>query len=120
VLAGVLAVFLFVGLAAAGLFILIIRPGVARLTAIRPVATSPVASAHEPASASVSASISPPPPVSVAIDPPLIASSAPALSVNVPSKGHGRPSVPPTCNPPYTIGPPPDYIRKPKLDCLSQ
>ena len=22
------------------------------------------------------------------------------------------------CNPPYTVGPPPDFIRRPKLECL--
>ncbi len=29
-------------------------------------------------------------------------------------------AAPKSCNPPYTIGPPPDYIRKPKLECLPQ
>jgi eukaryotic-like serine/threonine-protein kinase len=43
--------------------------------------------------------------------------SAPASTRLLPAK---QPPQPPrvNCNPPYTIGPPPDYIKKPKLECL--
>jgi serine/threonine-protein kinase len=66
------------------------------------------ASATVPASASVGVG------VGVAIPPPTATPPPPPPSRPVrPTAG-----TPKSCIPPYTIGPPPDYIRKPKLECL--
>jgi serine/threonine-protein kinase len=52
-------------------------------------------------------------------------STASAVSAQVQATAkasQARAGTPPpkSCNPPYTIGPPPDYIRRPKLECLAQ
>jgi eukaryotic-like serine/threonine-protein kinase len=73
-------------------------------------------------------------PESGAIDAEVVSTSAEASAPVVAAPGGGSPSSsavarpaapargargsPVSCVPPYTIGPPPDYIRKPKLECL--
>jgi eukaryotic-like serine/threonine-protein kinase len=70
-----------------------------------------------PSTAVTSASLAPSAPPSVVASP---APEEPAPSASAPKpKPTARPPAPPkNCNPPYTIGPPPDFIRKPKLECL--
>ena len=63
----------------------------------------------------------PPPPASTtaAPPPPEPTPSVTASHAPPPKPTGARPGPrPANCNPPYTIGPPPDYIRKPKLECL--
>jgi serine/threonine-protein kinase len=40
------------------------------------------------------------------------------LPTATPSGAHRRPLARPGCNPPYTVGPPPDFIRTPKPQCF--
>lgn len=75
---------------------------------------SPTASLAAPQpSASTSAVAAPPSASSLAS---AMASAKPPAPRSSPPRSRG--STNDACNPPYTIGPPPDYIRKPKLECL--
>jgi serine/threonine-protein kinase len=89
-----------------------------------------IAREHTTPSASVAVTTPPPVDSRPAVSAPPSASSAPpaVASVAPSSSAPGRPlrptpapaaaPAPNRCIPPYTIGPPPDYIRKPKLECL--
>jgi len=97
------------------------KPPVQPPTVASSASASPTESAVASASASASAA-------------PAIASVAPSASASASASASHAPTattrVVPTkqpplqprvnCNPPYTIGPPPDYIKKPKLECLSR
>jgi serine/threonine-protein kinase len=90
-----------------------------------PVAVT-IASASTPEASSATTTAAPPPSASAAAVPPRAsASTSPSASGPTPPANTPlRPSLrsasgpPKSCVPPYTIGPPPDYIRKPKLECL--
>ena len=92
---------------------LLLRTGPATTIATKPVEPTPSASTAAP-----TASIPPPEPTSVASAEPTPTHSATNATPPKPAIVRPPPPKPPSCNPPYTIGPPPDYIRKPKLECL--
>ena len=94
---------------------LLLRPAPSSPIATKPVETAPVPSTTVPPVTSAASIPSTLPTTAASSEPPPVHSSAP-----LPKPGGVRPPVakPPSCNPPYTIGPPPDYIRKPKLECL--
>jgi len=73
-----------------------------------PAGATPRASASTSAGAGASA------------EPPSTPVAPPASARGSSSRGPGssRPTAK-ACDPPYTIGPPPDYIRKPKLECFA-
>jgi eukaryotic-like serine/threonine-protein kinase len=77
---------------------------------VKPVQSTPVTSASLAPSVMVSAAPSAAPSVE---EPAPVASHPPPKPIVRPP-----PPPPKNCNPPYTIGPPPDFIRKPKLECL--
>ena len=93
---------------------LLLRPAPSSTIATKRVeSATPIASVPPVPSAAPLPSAAPAPPVS--------AEAAPVHSAAPTPKPTGQKppaSKPPSCNPPYTIGPPPDYIRKPKLECL--
>jgi serine/threonine-protein kinase len=94
-----------------------------RAVASTAASSSPSASAPPSMSAAPPPSAEPPPSaVPSASAAPLPAPSASASArapTPLPRPSYRPASGPPkSCNPPYTIGPPPDYIRKPKLECL--
>jgi serine/threonine-protein kinase len=71
----------------------------------------------------------PPPPASAELPPPdlggLPSGSTPpppatgAPSATTSARSHKTAPAAPACNPPYTVGPPPDFIRKPKPECFA-
>lgn len=73
---------------------------------------SPTSTAPDVSDAS---SVDLPPPASAPL-------AAPTTSARATSSRSANPAhTPPKgCSPPYTIGPPPDFIRKPKLECFTQ
>jgi len=89
------------------------RPTPTVAPALAPPTSSPAAIAHAESSASAVTSASVPVTTASATEPPP-PSTRPTPSV----RSGGGPRV--SCVPPYTIGPPPDYIRKPKVECLAR
>ncbi len=82
----------------------------------KPAASAaPEGKAPEGRAPAPTASASAPSPRALALKPPL-----PQIkSVPVASAPSATPKTPtPSCDPPYTIGPAPDFIKKPKLECL--
>jgi serine/threonine protein kinase len=120
VVAGMLAAFLLVGGLVAALVWLRSNPRAPWATTTSPLPSLSTTADAPPQPSAPESTSAPLPPPTAPTEPPASASSAPPAKA--PPKGRPtRPSSPPkSCNPPYTIGPPPDYIRRPKLECLPQ
>lgn len=90
-----------------------------RTTSVSTISTSSSAPPLAVSSTPTVGSIEPvPEPIA---SPSSVRSAAPVATTLSTPRVTGRTNAPaatPKCNPPYTIGPPPDYIRKPKLECL--
>jgi hypothetical protein len=81
------------------------------------IPSASVSSAADVPPASAAVVEIPPPPREDAAEarvPPSILRKAPVR----PTQPEGGGPVAPDCDPPYTVGPPPDFIRRPKIDCL--
>lgn len=99
-------------------------PADAQVTPTREVgAESAVTSAvvAPPSAAPPSPPIEPPPAAEIdasevhhTVSPPLLVHPKTGAS----DAGRTAPGPKPDCDPPYTVGPPPDFIRRPKLECL--
>ncbi len=96
---------------------LLLRAAPSTSIATRPVETAPSASVVAP-SASIPPVPAPTPIPAVSADPSTTHSAAAPTAPKPTGMHPPPPPKPERCNPPYTIGPPPDYIRKPKLECL--